>query len=42
MASESIFTGKSVDEAIADGLRALGLTADSAEIEIINRGSLGT
>ncbi len=41
MASESIFTGKSVDEAIADGLRALGLTADSAEIEIINRGSRG-
>ena len=41
MASESIFTGKSVDEAIADGLRALGLTADTAEIEIISRGSRG-
>ena len=41
MASESIFTGKSVDEAIAEGLRALGLAADAAEIEIINRGSRG-
>lgn len=41
MASESIFTGKSVDEAIAEGLRALGLTTDTAEIEIINRGSRG-
>ncbi len=41
MASESIFTGKSVDEAIAEGLRSLGLTADTAEIEIINRGSRG-
>lgn len=41
MASESIFTGKSVDEAIAEGLRALGLTTDNAEIEIISRGSRG-
>lgn len=41
MANDPIFTGKSVDEAIADGLRALGLTADSAEIEIISRGSRG-
>jgi len=41
MANDPIFTGKSVDEAIADGLRALGLTADTAEIEIISRGSRG-
>lgn len=41
MANDPIFTGKSVDEAIADGLRALGLTADAAEIEIISRGSRG-
>ncbi|MBK8796485.1 MAG: Jag N-terminal domain-containing protein [Anaerolineales bacterium] len=41
MSGESIFTGKSVDEAIAEGLRALGLTADTAEIEVISRGSRG-
>ena len=41
MANDPIFTGKSVDEAIADGLRALGLTAGTAEIEIISRGSRG-
>jgi spoIIIJ-associated protein len=41
MSGESIFTGKSVDEAIAEGLRALGLTADAAEIEVISRGSRG-
>lgn len=41
MAGESIFTGKSVDEAIAEGLRALGLSADAANIEVISRGSRG-
>lgn len=41
MAGDSIFTGKSVDEAIAEGLRTLGLRADAADIEIINRGSRG-
>ena len=41
MASESTFTGKSVDEAIEEGLRALGLTADRVDIEIIHRGSRG-
>ena len=41
MSGESIFTGKSVDEAIAEGLRTLGLTADTAEIEVISRGSRG-
>ncbi len=41
MASESIFTGKSVDEAIEEGLRTLGITADRADIEIIHRGSRG-
>ena len=41
MAGESIFTGKSVDEAIADGLRTLGLSADAADIEVISRGSRG-
>ncbi|HAJ36204.1 MAG TPA: hypothetical protein DCL15_10965 [Chloroflexi bacterium] len=41
MAGESIFTGKSVDEAIAEGLRALGLSADAVDIEVISRGSRG-
>jgi spoIIIJ-associated protein len=41
MAGDSIFTGKSVDEAIAEGLRALGLRADAANIEVISRGSRG-
>lgn len=41
MAGESIFTGKSVDEAIAEGLRTLGLSADAADIEVISRGSRG-
>ncbi len=35
------FTGKNVDEAIAEGLRALGLTADQAEIEVLSKGSRG-
>jgi len=41
MAGDSIFTGKNVDDAIAEGLRALGLSADTAEIEVISRGSRG-
>lgn len=41
MAGDSIFTGKSVDEAIAEGLRTLGLSADTADIEVISRGSRG-
>ncbi|MFN3979868.1 MAG: RNA-binding cell elongation regulator Jag/EloR [Caldilinea sp.] len=41
MADATLFTGKSVDEAIAEGLRTLGLTQSEAEIEIISRGSRG-
>lgn len=41
MAEETIFTGKSVDEAIAEGLRTLQLSQDEADIEIISRGSRG-
>lgn len=41
MVGESIFTGKSVDEAIAEGLRTLGLSADAVDIEVISRGSRG-
>lgn len=35
------FSGKSVDEAVAEGLRKLGLRAEDASIEVINRGSRG-
>jgi spoIIIJ-associated protein len=35
------FTGRNVDEAIAEGLAKLGLRNDQAEIEILSRGSRG-
>ena len=35
---ENVFTGKSVDEAIAEGLSVLGITLDEAEIEVIEEG----
>jgi len=42
MATESHeFTGKTVDDATAEGLRALRLRADEAEIEVVNKGSRG-
>lgn len=41
MSDELIFTGKSVDEAIAEGLRTLRLTQEDVEIEVISRGSRG-
>jgi spoIIIJ-associated protein len=35
------FSGRTVDEAIAEGLAKLGIRNDQAEIEILNRGSRG-
>ncbi len=35
------FSGKSVDEAIAEGLRKLGLRSDQVTIEVLNKGSRG-
>lgn len=35
------FSGKSVDEAIAEGLRKLGLRSDQVTIDVINKGSRG-
>ncbi len=35
---ENVFTGKSIDEAIEEGLKALGITLDEAEIEILEEG----
>ncbi len=41
MTDGTLFTGKSVEDAVADGLRSLGLTQEQAEIEVISRGSRG-
>jgi len=38
MEKDNIFTGKSVEEAILEGLVALGITRDEAEIEVIEEG----
>jgi len=35
------FSGRSVDEAIAEGLAKLGLRSDQADIEVLSRGSRG-
>ena len=35
---ENIFSGKTVEEATAEGLKALGITADEAEIEVLEEG----
>lgn len=35
---DGVYTGKSVDEAILEGLVALGITRDEAEIEVIEEG----
>ena len=34
----NVFTGKTVDEAIANGLEALKITLDEAEIEVVEEG----
>ncbi len=41
MTDGTLFTGKTVEDAVADGLRGLGLTQEQAEIEIVSRGSRG-
>ncbi len=41
MTDGTLFTGKTVEDAVADGLRSLGLTQEQAEIEVISRGSRG-
>lgn len=38
MENENVFTGKSVDEAILEGLVTLGITRDEAEIEVLEEG----
>ncbi len=39
--NENIFTGKTVDDAIAEGLKALGITLADAEIKVIDSGKKG-
>lgn len=42
MATEGYdFTGKTVEEAIAEGLRTLGLTEDQVDVTVLNKGSRG-
>jgi len=36
--NENVFTAKTVDEAIMEGLNALGITLDEAEIEVLEEG----
>ena len=36
--TENIFTAKTVDEAILDGLSTLGLTIDEVEITVLEEG----
>ena len=38
MAEQNVFTAKTVDEAIAEGLAALGITLDEAEITVLEEG----
>ena len=41
MTDGMLFTGKTVEDAVAEGLRSLGLTQEQVEIEVISRGSRG-
>lgn len=39
--SATLFSGKTVDDAIAEGLRVLGLRQSDVEVEVVSRGSRG-
>jgi spoIIIJ-associated protein len=41
MSDGTLFTGKTVEDAVADGLRSLGLAQEQVEVEVISRGSRG-
>jgi spoIIIJ-associated protein len=41
MTDGMLFTGKTVEDAVAEGLRSLGLTQEQVEVEVISRGSRG-
>ena len=38
MAENNVFTGRTVEEAIAEGLGVLGLTREEAEIAVLEEG----
>jgi spoIIIJ-associated protein len=41
MTDGTLFSGKTVEEAVAEGLRTLGLAQDQVEVEVVSRGSRG-
>ncbi len=41
MTDGTLFSGKTVEEAVADGLRSLGLKQDQVDVEVVSRGSRG-
>ena len=41
MTDAMVFTGKTVEDAVAEGLRSLGLAQHQVEVEVISRGSRG-
>ena len=41
MTDGMLFTGKTVEDAVAEGLRSLGLAQEQVEVEVVNRGSRG-
>lgn len=41
MAEENVFSGKTVEEAVAEGLRKLGLSSAQVEVEVLSKGSRG-
>ena len=41
MEEKNVFSGKSVDEALDEGLKTLGLTLDEADYQIVDEGKKG-
>lgn len=41
MTDGTLFTGKTVEDALSEGLRTLGLSQEQVEVEVISRGSRG-
>jgi spoIIIJ-associated protein len=41
MTDGMLFSGKTVEDAVAEGLRSLGLTQEQVDVEVISRGSRG-
>lgn len=41
MTNGTLFTGKTVEDAVAEGLRSLGVTQEQVEVDVVSRGSRG-